>query len=117
MQTDTQLAMPGPETSQLLLNGPAGTPTTVLLAHGAGAGMHTPFMKFGQGLIRDDADALNPHRVDLRRPSTECFTYGPFLIRLTLHGFSERQWANRGRAEPLGSMWPWKSSAAQERAR
>ena len=30
----------------LLLNGPATAPTTVILAHGAGAGMATPFMEF-----------------------------------------------------------------------
>ena len=30
----------------LLFNGPATAPTTVILAHGAGAGMDTPFMEF-----------------------------------------------------------------------
>jgi predicted alpha/beta-hydrolase family hydrolase len=38
--------MPGPDPSQLLLNGPATAPTTVILAHGAGVGMDTPFMEF-----------------------------------------------------------------------
>ncbi len=38
--------MPGRETSQPMFNGPAKAATTVILAHGAGAGMDTPFLEF-----------------------------------------------------------------------
>ena len=38
--------MPGSGTSQPLFNGLANASTTVILAHGAGAGMDTPFMEF-----------------------------------------------------------------------
>lgn len=43
--------MPGRETPQPMFNGPAKAATTVILAHGAGAGMDTPFLEFfAQGL-------------------------------------------------------------------
>ncbi len=38
--------MPGPDSLTLLLNGPAKAATTIILAHGAGAGMDTPFLEF-----------------------------------------------------------------------
>ncbi|MGA2257280.1 MAG: alpha/beta fold hydrolase [Thermoguttaceae bacterium] len=43
--------MPGTDSPQLMFNGPTEAATTIILAHGAGAGMDTSFMEFfAQGL-------------------------------------------------------------------
>jgi predicted alpha/beta-hydrolase family hydrolase len=45
--------MANAKSHQLLINGPAKSATTIVLAHGAGAGMDTPFMEyFAEGLAK-----------------------------------------------------------------
>lgn len=57
--------------SDLLIDGRASAPHTVILAHGAGAGMDTPFMNaFAQGLVAQDCRVVRfefPYMAERRR--------------------------------------------------
>ncbi len=62
------IVMPDPE---FLVDGPASAPTTVVLAHGAGAGMDTPFMDaFALGLAERNCRVVRfefPYMAERRR--------------------------------------------------
>lgn len=62
------VVLPDPE---FLVDGPVSAPTTVVLAHGAGAGMDTPFMDaFAQGLAERDCRVVRfefPYMAERRR--------------------------------------------------
>lgn len=68
--------MPNADASMLLVNGPADAPTTVILAHGAGAPMDSAFMEFfaagiaegGVRVARFEFPYMAGRRTGIKRP-------------------------------------------------